>query len=218
MAFSPLQILFLIVITLCLVIFIQLSALTLAFYKLGLSENSALLLFITSLFGSLVNLPLFTIEPPKPINIEPFNHGILIQFWRRPEGKILIAVNVGGCFIPVLFSVYLVAKSSVEPLVLFVAIAIVSLISYSMSRPIKGVGIGMPMLVAPVTAALVAILIGEEQRAIIAYISGVIGVLIGADILRIRDVVKIGAPIASIGGAGTFDGIFITGLIAVLLT
>jgi len=28
---------------------------------------------------------------------------------------------------------------------------------------------------------------------------------------------KIGAPVASIGGAGKFDGIFLTGLIAVLL-
>jgi uncharacterized membrane protein len=27
----------------------------------------------------------------------------------------------------------------------------------------------------------------------------------------------LGAPIASIGGAGTFDGIFLTGIIAVLL-
>ena len=52
----------------------------------------------------------------------------------------------------------------------------------------------------------------------LAYISGVMGVLIGADLMRLRDVLKMGAPMASIGGAGTFDGIFITGLIAVLLT
>ena len=28
----------------------------------------------------------------------------------------------------------------------------------------------------------------------------------------------LGAPVASIGGAGTFDGIFLTGILAVLLT
>jgi uncharacterized membrane protein len=28
----------------------------------------------------------------------------------------------------------------------------------------------------------------------------------------------LGAPVASIGGAGTFDGIFLTGVLAVLLT
>ena len=40
---------------------------------------------------------------------------------------------------------------------------------------------------------------------------------IGADLLRLKDIRKLGAPIASIGGAGTFDGVFITGLLAVLL-
>jgi uncharacterized membrane protein len=42
-------------------------------------------------------------------------------------------------------------------------------------------------------------------------------VLIGADLLRFGDIRAMGAPVASIGGAGTFDGIFITGLVAVLL-
>jgi uncharacterized membrane protein len=87
-----------------------------------------------------------------------------------------------------------------------------------MSRPIPGLGIGMPMLVAPLTAALVAIPLGGEYRAPLAYIAGSLGVLIGADVLRLKDIRKLGAPLASIGGAGTFDGIFMTGLVAVLLT
>ena len=44
-----------------------------------------------------------------------------------------------------------------------------------------------------------------------------LGVLIGADLMRMKDIRRIGTPIASIGGAGTFDGIFLTGIIAVLL-
>lgn len=218
MPFSRLQLLFFIVITLCLVVFIHLSALTLAFYKLRISESSAFLLFVTSLFGSFVNLPILALESPEPVKYERFEHGFVIDFIRRPTGKVLIAVNVGGCLIPVLFSIYLLTQSAIEPLSLILAITVVTTISYGLSRPIKGIGIGMPMLVAPVTAAFVAILIGGEQRAAIAYISGVLGVLIGADLMHIRDVKKIGTPFASIGGAGIFDGIFITGLIAVLLT
>jgi len=42
--------------------------------------------------------------------------------------------------------------------------------------------------------------------------------LIGADILNIRRIVNLGPPVASIGGAGTFDGVFLAGIIAVLLT
>jgi uncharacterized membrane protein len=43
------------------------------------------------------------------------------------------------------------------------------------------------------------------------------GVLIGADILRLKDIREMGPPYAAIGGAGTFDGVFLTGIVAVLL-
>ncbi|MCW8828861.1 MAG: DUF1614 domain-containing protein, partial [Gammaproteobacteria bacterium] len=67
------------------------------------------------------------------------------------------------------------------------------------------------------SAALAAVLIAPEASAPLAYISGTLGVLIGADLLRLKDIRTMGAPFASIGGAGTFDGIFITGIVAVLL-
>jgi uncharacterized membrane protein len=37
------------------------------------------------------------------------------------------------------------------------------------------------------------------------------------DLLNLRGMRNVGAPVASIGGAGTFDGIFVTGIVAVLL-
>ncbi|GEM20586.1 DUF1614 domain-containing protein [Nitrosococcus oceani] len=59
--------------------------------------------------------------------------------------------------------------------------------------------------------------ITPERRAPLAYIAGTLEVLLGADILRLKDIRRIGTPITSIGGAGTFDGIFITSIIAALL-
>ncbi len=44
------------------------------------------------------------------------------------------------------------------------------------------------------------------------------GTLIGADLLKLREISQMGAPVASIGGAGTFDAIFLSGIIAVLLS
>ncbi len=44
-----------------------------------------------------------------------------------------------------------------------------------------------------------------------------LGSLIGADLLNLKKIPELGTPIASIGGAGTFDGIFLTGIISVLL-
>ena len=76
----------------------------------------------------------------------------------------------------------------------------------------------MPFLIAPLTAAAVSMLMDMDHSPPLAYISGTVGVLIGADLLRLKDIRKLKTPFASIGGAGTFDGIFLTGLIAVLLT
>jgi hypothetical protein len=95
------------------------------------------------------------------------------------------------------------------------------LISYKFSTPVPGLGIAMPIFVAPVVSALVAIglafVFPGSIRTVIAYVSGVLGVLIGADLLNINKIKSLGAPTASIGGAGTFDGIFLTGILAVLL-
>jgi uncharacterized membrane protein len=75
----------------------------------------------------------------------------------------------------------------------------------------------MPVLLAPLAAAASALLINAEASAPLAYVGGTLGVLIGADLLRLGDIRRLGTPFASIGGAGTFDGIFITGVVAVLL-
>ena len=75
----------------------------------------------------------------------------------------------------------------------------------------------MPIFIAPISAAIVAILLEPEFSAPLAYISGTLGVVIGADLLRVGNIRDMGVPVASIGGAGTFDGIFITGIVAVLL-
>lgn len=51
----------------------------------------------------------------------------------------------------------------------------------------------------------------------VAYVSGTMGVLVGADLTNLHGITKLGAPMVSIGGGGTFDGVFLTGLMAVLL-
>jgi uncharacterized membrane protein len=51
----------------------------------------------------------------------------------------------------------------------------------------------------------------------LAYAGGTLGTLLGADLTNLHKVRRLGAPLISIGGAGTFDGVFITGIVAVLL-
>jgi uncharacterized membrane protein len=133
------------------------------------------------------------------------------------QGVTVVSINVGGALIPVGFCIYLLSTKPLPPLDVFLGTIIVTAISYAVSRPIRGMGIGMPILLAPLAAALTALVLNPSFSAPLAYICGTLGVLIGADLLHLKDINKLATPIASIGGAGTFDGIFFTGIIAVLL-
>lgn len=216
--FSPLQLIIFILLLFFLLVFIQLGILTIAFDKLGLSLTEAYLLLICSLFGSAINLPLFTIRAEATMQQIPLSVWHLLRMNHLVfEGKTTIAVNVGGCLIPFGFSLYLLANTEISLFHALLGICLVSVVSFISSRPIEGLGIGMPILVAPFTAALAALLIDPTHSAPLAYIGGTLGVIIGADLLRLKDIRHMGTPIASIGGAGTFDGIFITGIVAVLL-
>jgi len=107
--------------------------------------------------------------------------------------------------------------------VAIVGVILVAIVSHLTSRPVVGVGIVSPALVSPLVAAIYTVLVLTQIPTIengfaVAYVSGVLGTLIGADITNLGAIKKIGAPVASIGGAGTFDGVFLSGIIAVLLT
>jgi uncharacterized membrane protein len=198
---------------------IQFGLVTLTLGKLGLTTGQAFLWLFGSLIGSAINIPIFRIRAdPVAIPEHQVHYGLLRFQQRRFTGWTLIAVNVGGAVIPIVFSLYLITHSGLNIFEVLIAITLVAAICYRFSRPLPGLGIGMPLFIAPLAAALIALVINTEQSPPLAYISGTLGVLIGADLMRLKDVRKLGTPFAAIGGAGTFDGIFITGIIAVLLT
>ncbi|MDE1989313.1 MAG: DUF1614 domain-containing protein [Betaproteobacteria bacterium] len=217
--FSPLRLLLLIAAFILLVIVVQFGVVSVAFEKLGLSSHSAYLLLLATLIGSTINLPLFSVRSEGAASpVLPPELARLPLFRKIPfTGRTTVVVNVGGALIPLVFSFYLIAHRPLSPFEVLAAIGVVAGVAHAISRPIPGVGIAMPVFIAPVAAALVAWLLNPEQRAPLAYIGGSLGVLIGADLVRLKDLKSLGAPVASIGGAGTFDGIFITGFVAVLL-
>jgi len=203
-----------------LVTFLQLGILQAAFHKLGLSTDSASLLLMVTLIGSMLNLPLFTVATDPNAQARRLHElpRVLLKRVKVIPGRTLIAVNVGGCVVPLAFSLYLMDFGHPDPLKVVAAAATVALVSYGVSFSVPRVGIAMPVLVAPLTAAIAALALDPAQAPVLAYIGGTLGVLIGADILRLKDIGRLGEPVASIGGAGTFDGIFVTGIVAVLLT
>ena len=196
---------------------IQFGLLAVAFEKLDLSAESAYLLFITILTGSLVNLPLFSMKSERP-NIEELPPQLRELYRNMPfTGKTVVMANVGGCVVPAAFCLYLLAHHPLNIFYVTLAVAAVAALSFKTTRRVPGVGMGMPILLAPLLAALLSVALDPANAAPMAFISGTLGVLIGADLMNLREIPKMGAPFASIGGAGSFDGIFISGIVAVLL-
>jgi uncharacterized membrane protein len=134
------------------------------------------------------------------------------------EATTVLAVNMGGALIPTAVCVYLLFKAPAQVVVYSVlGVVIVALVTHAVAKPVKGVGITTPAFIPPITAAVAALLLSPSSPAIVAYVSGVLGTLVGADLSNMNAIPKLGAPIASIGGAGTFNGVFLSGIMAVLL-
>lgn len=201
--------------------------LTTAFAKMGFAWSDALLLLAASLLGAGINIPLFTLESKVPVVKEAFvrSFGMVyrVPVVKTVKNETTVAVNVGGALLPVLVSVYLLISYPAAAAVALAGTAIVALVTHAVARPIRGLGIATPLFIPPLTAAASALLLTAvlspipEGRFVTAYVGGVLGTLIGADLLNLPRISELGAPVASIGGAGTFDGIFLTGVIAVLI-
>jgi uncharacterized membrane protein len=197
---------------------LQLGALRYAYLSLGVGSGTAMRLLIGSLIGSYFNIPI-AVLPAKQVmsdqvvNFFGMQYAVpVVENW---PGTV-IAVNVGGAVIPVAMSLYLLVKHDIWGKGLL-ATAIVAVIIHWMATPTPGLGIAVPVFMPAVITAIVAILLSRQEAAPLAYIGGGLGTLIGADITNLDKVQGLGAPVASIGGAGTFDGIFLTGILAVLL-
>ncbi len=189
-----------------------------AYENLGISSRSAVLLLFGSLIGSYFNIPIAELPDEPMVShrvIEFFGMQYAVPVVTHWHGTV-IAVNVGGAVIPTLVSLYLLA---VRDLWVKGAIgtAIVAVIMHWLANPVPGLGIAVPVFMPVVITAIVALLLSRQEAAPLAYIAGGLGTLIGADLSNLDKVRGLGAPVASIGGAGTFDGIFLTGILAVLL-
>jgi uncharacterized membrane protein len=182
-----------------------------AFRYMGFSSIEAfIILFVSFLFGFDIIILGVNIS-----NIYLFSYGNW-NLW----------INMGGAIIPILLSIYLIIKKKLPLKNIAVGIIIVTIIAFLVTHPNENKGIVaiipyafLPALFASITSMILS-WNDFIKAAPLAYISGTIGVLIGADFLHLWELLNI--PIndrinAVIGGADVFDMIFITGIIAVVL-
>ncbi|MCS6959471.1 MAG: DUF1614 domain-containing protein [Pseudanabaenaceae cyanobacterium SKYGB_i_bin29] len=200
---------------------ITLEAVRIAVSKLGFTPDVSLLIILAVIVGSTINIPLY--ERVSRVELIPdwLELWSMRFFWgiplRRIEQKTIVAVNVGGGLIPTVLALYQFSRAN--PLLILAVTAIVTIVSYYSAQIVPGIGIQMNALVAPLTAAMAAILVtGGVNAPPIAFAGGVLGTLIGADLLHLPQIERMTPGILSIGGAGVFDGIALCGVFAVLLT
>jgi uncharacterized membrane protein len=196
-----------------------LNILVFAYARAGIPASWLLTTLAASLLGSFVNVPVAqletTSEPVFERVVTVFGVQYLVSRPLAPR-RTTIAINVGGAVVPTVLSVYLVLHDHLVVLAL-AATAIVAIVVHLLARPVPGLGIAVPTLVPAIVAAVVALLLTTHDVAALAYVAGSIGVLVGADLTNLAKTRTLGAGMVSIGGAGTFDGIFVTGILAVVL-
>jgi uncharacterized membrane protein len=201
-----------------LVVLIELRVLAYAYRKIGVPPRYMFAVLVLTLVGSHFNIPLYAVKVPRLAPVESvtvMGRTYIVPPAVKP-GTTLVAINVGGALVPVLLSLYLFFRTRLFVRML-IGIAVVALITHAFARVVPGVGIAVPMLIPPLAAAAVALILSWHRAPPVAYVAGSMGTLIGADLWNIGRVAELGAPLVSIGGAGTFDGVFLTGLIAGLI-
>ena len=195
-----------------------------AMAKLAMPPNLAFLAVFGVILGSMVNIPIRKVAREEEFRVDQFHmFGINRLFPGRVRSArfTIIAVNLGGCVIPLsiaLFEITRIARSGLVLLATFVLVAAIDvLVCYWFARPVEGVGIVMPTLLSPLVAAAGAMLLAPEFAPPVAFAAGVMGPLVGADLLHLKDIQALNTGIASIGGAGTFDGIVLSAVLATFL-
>lgn len=227
MFFAPFIILYAIiffVVLAFLFILLEIGIIHHAFLMIGLPPELAFMALFAALVGSYINIPLSRIESGPPHSAEVVSSfGMRYRVpMRYARGSTILAINVGGAIVPVLVSLYVMFVQPTAIVPAIIGVAIVATVVHRFARPVPGMGIATPMFIPPIVAALTALVLtgimtGGAHVDAVAFVSGVLGTLIGADLMNLRKLNTLGAPVASIGGAGTFDGVFLTGIVAVLL-
>jgi uncharacterized membrane protein len=201
-----------------LIALIEIGIIGYAYEKVGVHRRYVFVILLLSLLGSYVNIPVAEFPAERIVSgheVTIFGMRYVIPVVEEGPGTVL-AVNLGGAVIPALVSLYLVVKSGLYGRAL-IAVAVMTAVAHALAHPVKGVGIAVPVFIPPAMAAVTALVLSRQAAPALAYIGGSLGMLIGADLLNLGRIQALGAPIASIGGAGRFDGIFMTGILAVLL-
>ena len=218
MIFFPIAILAFILLVLSLPFLFALGYLNIVaagFERMGISPEMTLFVLFLILIGSSVNIP---ITKQKTVLTRK---SYFVGFFSKPAMEIhCVAINLGGAIIPVLLSFYFLFQVYLNGFSLirvFISTILMIIVAKYYSKIVPRRGITLPVLIPPLFSTLFSVLLMPNFAAPCAFISGVLGTLIGADLLNLKKMRRLGGFL-SIGGAGVFDAIFLIGIVSALLS
>lgn len=141
-----------------------------------------------------------------------------------PRNELAIGFDLAGFLIPFLISLKMMIDHRSPIRASLIGVSVIAIFSYLSSGYVAGEGVIIQNIYAiAIAASIVGVALSKKQWASvgpIAYVSGSLGVLLGADVVRIGNILSYypsGFAFASIGGAGVFDAIFLVGVLAVTI-
>lgn len=165
--------------------------------RLYLTDKSALTIIVAMILGGYIDIPI-------------------------PFGGVNASVNVGGAVIPVALAVYVLTRAGTakEWVRALLAAAVTAAVVFIVNRYVlnakpwqTNTDLIDPIYIYPIIAGLTAYIAGRSRRS--AFIAATLGVL-ALDLIQYTSAVFTGIrTTVAIGGAGVFDVIVLSGILAV---
>ncbi|MBN1133416.1 MAG: DUF1614 domain-containing protein [Methanosarcinaceae archaeon] len=195
--------------------------------SLGSISSSSLFLFlILMLVGSTIEIPVTKMRTKKPEHLsrdallldEIYGVSVLqeVAQEKRRIFDTVITLNLGGFVIPLLMVLYL---SLTQPdTAAFEIMLIIVLFVSLLAEMVSGVGIVVPDYIGLISIPF-ALILSPQNAAVVIFISSTGGILIGiiATLLTLNKEKK-GSAYINLGGAGSFKAVYVTTLIASLIS
>ena len=192
-----------------------------AFEKTGFTRLQFFAILGVTLVGGYVDIPVWRLKRTRPTvvvrEVRAFWVTYRVPDYRLTDVSTIVAVNVGGALVPLVVSSILLYDHPSLLLGALAATALTAVAVHLVARNVEGVGVVAPTLLPPIAAVLFSLPFFGGLLAVTAYVAGTLGTLVGADLWNLGKIADGGTQVASIGGAGKFDGIFLTGIVAVLI-
>lgn len=206
---------------LALVSVLNVSSGDLALRTMGLSVPVLLVIYMAMLLGGFVNIPVYVFKSPgetEPKHVSYMGMKYKLPVWHGHNTQ--VSLNLGGCIIAVLLSLYFAL--SLPPVPLILSSIAVALGVFATSTAIRGTGVIAPALIPPLLAIAISFIVlslyqgGITGIARMAFATGTFGTILGAYVLNYRRIRRAGPALVSVGGAGTFEAIFLAGVLATI--